>query len=274
METVSSGTIKVLFDPDERETAGLIASACDRSLQLARELWGLDPPVHCHIYVMSSWLEFIFQSAPWPWRVLLAGSFPLWVFRARRTWPYAAAWTQRYGRRVAIGVKPPRLLAQSDRRGGERIFVQEEDSHAQLQQVTCHELVHACSAHLRLPAWLNEGIAIYTTDRFAGRLTVRQETAALLLPPQSAAAPPSYRDLYRMDVVAIANHSARAYWLVRYLEETQPRLLQTVFTQDLRVDSVEQQIAAGLSIRPEDFWIELVARAAAHFQPDVIGSSS
>ena len=29
-----------------------------------------------------------------------------------------------------------------------------------IQHLTCHELVHACTAHLRLPFWLNEGIAV------------------------------------------------------------------------------------------------------------------
>jgi hypothetical protein len=66
---------------------------------------------------------------------------------------------------VAIGIKPPRLLEQSDRSIGVRMFVDEKDMKVNVQHVTCHELVHACSAHLELSTWLNEGIATVTTDQ-------------------------------------------------------------------------------------------------------------
>ncbi|MEN6410640.1 MAG: hypothetical protein ABFD44_13130, partial [Anaerolineaceae bacterium] len=153
------GGITLMETPDEQETMDLIASACERAVRFAHEMWGLESPDNCRMYVMTSWFKFVFQSAPWYWQMLLGSSMPFWCFRARRTWQYSAAWTLRYGKHVAIGVKPPRLLLQSDRSVGIRIFVEEKDMRVNVQNVTCHELVHACSAHLRLPAWLNEGIA-------------------------------------------------------------------------------------------------------------------
>jgi len=181
MKSITIGNVALVYDPGEQGTADLIGGVCEKAIQLAQENWGLEPPEDCRIYVMTSWLGFVFQSAPWPWRILLGATMPFWGFRARRTWLYSAAWTQRYGRRVAIGVKPPRLLAQSDRNianTGVRMFVEEKDMKANVQHVACHELVHACSAHLGLPTWLNEGIATVTVDRFLARPTIRQETLA------------------------------------------------------------------------------------------------
>jgi hypothetical protein len=193
--------VTLVFDPGEQDTADLIGGACANAVRLIQQSWGLKTPEDCRIYVMTSWLGFVFQSAPWHWRILLGATMPLWCFRARRTWPYSAAWTQRYGRRVAIGVKPPHLLEQSDRSIGVRMFVEEKDMKVNVQHVTCHELTHACSAHLKLPAWLNEGIATVTVDRFLERRTIREETLELVRGFLPKGAPPTYRELSRMSFV-------------------------------------------------------------------------
>jgi len=97
------GKIIMAFDPGEEDTAALIGSACEKAVQLAKENWGLETAWDCRIYVMDSWLKFVFQSAPWPWRILLGVDDTVLVLPCRRTWLYSAAWTQRYGKRAAIG---------------------------------------------------------------------------------------------------------------------------------------------------------------------------
>jgi len=109
METRAISGITLLFDRGEQDTADLIAGTCAKAVQLIDESWGLKTPADCRIYVMTSWLRFVFHSAPWHWRILLGVLFPLWSLRAKRMWSYAGGWTQRFGRRVVIGVKPPRL---------------------------------------------------------------------------------------------------------------------------------------------------------------------
>jgi hypothetical protein len=265
MKSRTIGNLVLVHDPGEQDTADLIAATCEKAIQLARELWGLAPPEDCRIYVMTSWLGFVFQSAPWPWRILLGMTMPFWCFRARRTWPYSAAWTQRYGKRVAIGVKPPRLLAQSDRSIGLRMFVKEQDMRVNVQHVTCHELVHACSAHLRLPMWLNEGIATVTVDRFLERPTIRHETLAFMRDFAPKAAPPTYRELSRMSREAIAYHGSRGYWLVRYLEETRPGFLRDMFSQHQDARAMEGEMIAELGMEPEHFWSDIDGVIVAHF---------
>jgi hypothetical protein len=266
MESERIGGITLPTNPGEQDTVDLIGSACAEAIQLIQESWGLGPPEDCHIYVMTSWLGFVFQSAPWHWRILLGATMPLWCFRARRTWPYSAAWTQRYGRRVAIGVKPPRLLEQSDRSIGVRMFVKEKDMKVNVQHVTCHELVHACSAHLKLSTWLNEGIATVTTDHFLGRRTIREETLEFMRGFLPKAAPPTYRELSRMDGEAIAYHGVRGYWLVQYLEDERPGFLRRLFSLRRDAQAIEREVMAELGMEPGRFWNQIDDVVVDHFQ--------
>ena len=266
MRSRTVGTIILEFNPREHQTADLISGACERAIELAQLHWGLAPPQECRIYVMTSWLGFVFHSAPWSWRILLGATMPFWCLRAWRTWPYSAAWTQRYGRKVAIGVKPPRLLAQSDRRIGTQIYVEEKNMDVNVQHVTCHELVHACSAHLSLPMWLNEGIAIVTVDRFAGRPTIKQETLEFMRGYLPKARPPTYRELSRMGLEAIAYHGIRGYWLVRYHEKKHPGLLRDLFSQHRDGKTIERQIFSVLGADPENFWNQIDEMVAEFFE--------
>ena len=266
MKSTASGDLTLIFDAEERATAELIGGSCAEALELIRESWGLGAPEDCCIQVMTSWLKFIFQSAPWPWRILLAVSVPFWSFRARRTWPYSAAWTLRYGRRVAIGVKPPRLLAHSDTSFGARMFVEEKDMPTNVRRVVCHELTHACSAHLRLPAWLNEGIATVTVDRFAGQRTIPVETLNLIRTHQPKTPPPAYRALARMSGEDFVYHAVRGYWLVGLIEDRCPGFLKRKFSRDWRANTIEQELAIELGMMPESFWNEIDAAVVEHFE--------
>lgn len=265
MKSRTIGNVILVYAPGEQDTADLISTTCEKAIRLAQENWGLDLPEGCHIYVMTSWLGFVFQSAPWSWRILLGATIPFWGMRARRTWPYSAAWTQRYGKKIAIGVKPPRLLEQSDRSIGVRMFVEEMDMRVNVQHVTCHELVHACSAHLRLPMWLNEGIATVTVDRFSGRATIRWETLEYVRDFLPKGAPPTYRELSRMSGEAIAYHGLRGYWLVRYLEEECPGFLKQMLPLRQDAGRIEQEMVTELGMEPKSFWKEIDGVMVGHF---------
>ena len=263
MQTQTIGVIQLAYPPAEAETAGWIAEAIPGALTQAQRLWGLAPPADCRIYVMTSPVGFVYQSAPWIWRLALGLAIPFWLGRVRRTWPISAAWTQRYGQRVAIGIKPPRLLEPDERaleirrRIGQRIYVEQDDPKAKIQQVTCHELVHACSAHLRLPTWLNEGLATLTADHLLLRPTIRKDTLDFVRDYQPKAAPPSYRALSRMDDEAIAYHGVRGYWLVRYLEAKYPGKLKHLISLHPDGAAIEAAIIRDHSMEPESFWAEI-----------------
>jgi hypothetical protein len=146
------------------------------------------------------------------------------------------------------------------------MFVEEKDMKVNVQHVTCHELVHACSAHLKLPMWLNEGIATVTVDRFLERATIREETLAFMRGFLPKAAPPTYRELSRMGGEAIAYHGMRGYWLVRYLEEQHPGFLRRMFSLHRDSRAIEQEMIVELGMESGSFWREIDDVVVSHFE--------
>lgn len=260
------GTLRIEYEPEDKATAEVMAEAWCAALRAAKESWGLDPPADCRLYVMTTWKKFIFQSAPWPWKVMLAVNYPLWSGRVRRTWPYSAGWTQRYGRRIAIGIKPPRLLETSDKSVGEHMYMEEKDPDAKIRHLTCHELIHAASAHLRLPAWLNEGLAAVSVDRFMGKLTIREDSLDLVERTLPKAAPPSYRALSRMQGETLAYHAVRGYWIVRLLEEVHPGFLRGILGEPRAPREIERLVAERFGVPPGNLWGEIDGLVSHRFR--------
>ena len=94
METLKINGLVLFFDASEQDAAKLIGAACEKSVQIIHERWGLDIPEDCRVYVMTSWLRFLFHAPPWPYRILVAATLPLWYFRARKLWALAGGWHQ------------------------------------------------------------------------------------------------------------------------------------------------------------------------------------
>jgi hypothetical protein len=266
METMTVNGLALFYDIEERDAAELVGQACERSIRLIREHWGLETPEECRVYVMASWMRFMFHSAPWSWRMLMGVSLPLWYFRIRKLWQYAGGWTQGYGRRQAVGVKPPRLIHAGDRSIGDRIFIQEDDIDAKVQHVTCHELTHACTAHLKLPAWLNEGLAMITVDRFFEQPTVIHETLETLEKASPEMSPERDRRFTLKDQDAVVYLYVRGYWLTRYVEDTRPGLLKRLLPKRLHHRALETEVASAYDMTHEVFWSDIDRMAAAHFR--------
>ena len=269
MKMMAINGLTLFFDDEEQDAVELISQACENSLQLLHECLGLDTPKDSRVYIMTSWLGFMFRSAPWPWKVLLAATIPLWAFRARKLWPLAGGWAQRYGQRRAVGVKPPRLLQLADRRIGDRIFVREEDAGRKVQNITCHELTHAFTSHLHLPTWLNEGLAMVMVDKFAGKPTVRYDSLDVLERSSDKDSVGGRQKLRVGDEDALVYRYVHGYWLTRYIEETRPGLLKELLSRRWQHDELEGKIATAYGKRQEGFWGEMDKDLISHFKQKI-----
>jgi hypothetical protein len=252
------------FDAAEERSAGLVGDACAQSLDLIRDLWGLGAPAECRVYVMTAWSPFLFDAAPWPWRIYLAVTLPLRYRRIQQMWAMAGGWALRYGQRCVIGIKPPRLLQEVDPGLRDRVFLRREPE-TWAQHNTCHELVHACSDHLKLPTWLHEGLAMLTVDRFAGRPTVRSSTLETIADPSRGAGPRHGDANLLTDPDHLVYLAVRGYWMTRYLAETRPTLLREQLVHRQSHETLEATLAAELGIEPGAFWREMEASTASHF---------
>jgi hypothetical protein len=264
METRSIGSLTLYFDAEEKAAAELIGNACERSVELIGELWGLKTPAECRVYVMTSWPLFLFHSAPWPWRIYLAITLPLRYARIQKVWEMAGGWAQRYGQRRVIGIKPPRLLREVDAGLRERVFVRREVDEW-VQHNTCHELVHACSDHLGLPTWLHEGLAMVTVDRFAGKPTVKADTLEALTRQSPGTRPQEGYGGTGVDPDRLLYLAARGYWITRYLTEARPALLRGLLEQRQSHEVLEGTLTAELGMSRDEFWGRIDGIVLAHF---------
>lgn len=260
-----SARSQLYFDQNEKEAALLLESACVRSQSVIRQVWGLHEPKKCRIYVMTSLLHFIFHSAPWHTAVLWGLLLPLWYLRVRKVSRFCGGWTQRYRDRPAVGVKPPRLIEQADKSIGELIFENEPDPNRKLEHIACHELTHAYSAHLHLPMWLNEGIAMVAVDRYFGKQTVKSSTLNALARFSPKHRNWKYRDLSRMKNEDIAYQYSRGYWITRFLLQRHPDLLQEILSRRQSHRSLEKRVAAALGCSRHSLWHAIDNTVSSHF---------
>ncbi len=272
MRRTTINGLTLFFRAEDQDTVTLIRQACKKSIPLIQEHYGLDTPKDCRVYIMTSWISFMFHSAPWPWKVLLAVSMPFWAIRVNKIWLLAGGWEQRFGQRRAVGVKPPRLLRLADKRIGEQIFVRRENDGEKVQSITCHELTHAFSSHLQLPIWLKEGLAMVMVDKFFEEPTVRYETLKVLERSSDDRNPGGHQKLRVGDEDALVDLYVRGYWLTRYIEETHPGLLKDFLSRRYPHDELESKIATAVGKELGEFWGDIDEVLVSHFKQKSVDS--
>ena len=226
-EVVAAG-LPIFHTTDHGKTAMEMADSVEKTVAILKQRWGLGVPGGCQLRVLTDWHEFIDQTAPALYRGLVKLTMPLWRRRAERAFALAGGWMIPWRGRPVVGVKPPELLRPSESDLGRRLFVPVTDLLEKVRHLTCHELTHACTAHLRLPTWLNEGLAMRAVDHLVGRPTVLEETRTLAEVDPSVLRTRSYRRLAGRDHDALIRLYATGYWVTRNLDEESPDVLTAI----------------------------------------------
>lgn len=267
MDSLRVNTILVCFDAGDRAVAEQLLPAAARTMQVLEDLYGVEPPGDCRVYVMRSWSRMFFDAANWPWRVYLALIYPLLALRARRIWPIAGGWAFPLGRRQVVGVKPPDLLEAAAASGlGDRVFIPAASMSEKMLHVAAHELTHAATGVIRHHTWLREGLAMRVVDHVAGRPTVKAETVhALAQPDRNMQA--GRRRLNVSDTDAFIYTYVRGYWITRFLDEAHAGLLKDLLAARRSTAQLERCLSAGLGIDRARLWHHLDDLAVEHFAP-------
>ena len=254
MDTQSINCVTLYYDAVEKAAADQLAFATERSLQTIYDTWRLAVPGDCRVYLMVSWPRCVFLGAPLGSQLQLELTLPLWYRDFKMRWTYAGGWSQRYGKRQVVGIKAPRLIADTPDAMGESLFVKEEDPEQKFLSIVCHELTHACSAHLVLPGWLNEGLAMVSADRCLEKQTVLGSTLKLLNAKQNGGDSADKINMQSQSRDQIILLYVRGYWLTRYLVENHPELVQELLSGGSAADDFEARIAAALEIPVDGIW--------------------
>lgn len=247
------------------QTAHMICDVCSKTEDLLLEQWNLSLRPGTQVHIMRSWLLFPFDASSLARKILLAITLPLWAIRARKLWEYSGGWSLPYPRQPAIGVKPPDLLKISDRSMGRRIFIDGIDDLTKVQMITCHELTHASTAHLKLPAWFNEGLAMVTVDKYFGYCTVKSQTLTSLQNTLPKTNPRGYRQLQCADKDTLIYLYIRGYWITRYLEEIHPDILRGILLKRRHNSTIITMLADALHLPDRDFWQDIDDFVLNHF---------
>ena len=268
MNSISTSNNTPIYYPDgEEQAAEELRQASEECAALIQSTWGLQKPEDLHIYLMTSLNQFVFNAAP-PLRRVIAGiTWPFWFTQWHRVWPHAGGWVQEFGKRVAVGIKPARMIAESDSALGALVFISEPDKALKYRQVVCHELTHAYSSHLNLPDWLYEGLSMLTADRLSGKQTVKNSSLVLL------GGTAGEEDNETAQVTAKAKIPkamiyiyVRGYWLTRYVAEQREALLKSLLTQRTTPEKVNAKIAAAEGWTVDEFWREINKRLVGYFE--------
>lgn len=253
--------IDVLFEQQDQALAGALLQSTQDILRRLEQNYALAAPRRVKVVVLTSWQSFPFQTAPWYLQPVVVLTFPFWAARTRRIWPLAGGWQQSYpGGTAAVGIKPPRLMQTADRSLGAELFLDLKDPRQKQHSILAHELTHACTSHLRLPAWLHEGLAMVASDHLLGKATVLPESrrfirAAYLTQERQKRA---YQGRDREGLLALY---AAGYWLVRWLEEMQPAILKSLLNERRRPQEVVEHVAGAFGCQPEALWAHVEAIA-------------
>ena len=260
-----TATVPVIYSPLEKKDGQIIDTAVRKTQDLLSSRWGIEPPADCAVYLMNSWLQFAFQSAPWRRKLILLIFFPLWAPNARRLWGQTGGWMMRHGERKAVGVKPIRLIKRSRSEIGDRIFLPETNQTETLERIVSHELTHAFTADLSLPVWLYEGISMIATDAYLGAPTVRPETVGKIAGTLAVMQHMGAQVLNLEDVEGTAQLYLRSYWVTRYLDEAHPDVLRSLLSQRLPTYGYEERLAEALGIDQDQLWQTVAGKLEAHF---------
>jgi len=228
---IEKAGIPIVYTAEYSKAAKAMAEAVEKTVAVVERHWNLSVPRGCEVHVLTNLEAFIDQTVPRHLRFLVNLSKPLWRSRAQRSFSLAGGWMLPWRGHPSVGVKPPELLAQVKSGLGDRLFIPVTDPWEKVLHLTCHEFTHACTAHLRLPPWLNEGLAMRAVDHMVGQPTVLEETRSMVQFDPSVLNSRSYRRVKPGDFDALIRLYATGYWITRQLEDENPVVLAELLKQ-------------------------------------------
>jgi len=262
--------INSYFHKKDKESADIVEAACEKCIPKIKEILGLPMPEKCSVYLATSYINFIFFIIPFPLVFIMAFILPLYYFRGRRVWQWAAGLCYSSEKKIIIGVKPLWLLEKSDKSLGEKIYVKIPELQNYLEHIICHEMAHAFCSFLKLPSWINEGMAMMTAEQYYGVATVKKETLQSLDPSAKESYFKKYPDLSGVKKKYFYRY-VLGYWFVKYLLEKHPEFLREMLEKKEKQKTIKEKIASELDISLDDFYRELHQKLFKHFQTQADG---
>lgn len=224
--------VPIHFGVGEESVAELLGSAVRRVVELLERQWDLAPPSGLNVHVLSDWRRFILESAPRGRRWIARLTMPIWGPRAAQQFAAVGGWAIPWRGAPSVGVKGPGGLRATSELGAE-LFEPVADLEEKLEHVACHELTHAFTAHLRLPGWINEGVAMRAVDHLAGGSTVRMESKERIQEAPRVFRTRAFKLGVRRDPRRLLEIYATGYWATRAIDESSGDALRETLAESV-----------------------------------------
>lgn len=240
---------RVVYEMGHDQTAAAVSEMYDSAIGHLEQLYGAKQNTDVEIVICDSPLTFLFHALSGLRLIFARMTLFLWKNRVMSFYNRAGGVTLHAGGRAYIWIRPPEAYDYVDRTIGNTLFGPMPDPDFRLKFVFIHEMTHAVVGNRKLPAWINEGLAMYAADTYLKKNTVRQETLENIEKRDGTFRLQGYRDMLKSRIEDIAFTYAYGYWATRYIAENHMEVLQDSIKKNLKGNEFVSQIFDIMGIK-------------------------
>ena len=262
--------LEIFCEKSDEDSIGIVENAYVCTAEVMEECWGLDYKDIVPFYISRQCPEIkgVFDGVRWCncvklfYQFLFVTPFRI-IFFLRMLIQSSAMVLQSRDNRPLVWVKP-----WDEIESGQVLFTASffngdfSKRERNIEYITCHEIAHVFFDHLKLPRWLNEGLAMIMVDRYYKIDVVKEQSIGLL------------RVLYERSASKIRKNEARNYfsnfhipwyWVTRFIVEEYPELIEDFMKNKQSSIEIEKKIADILGIKRKIFWKEISQLVHWHY---------
>lgn len=237
--------LELYYSKNHLAEVNLIKKYHDEVEEKISSLWKLEKPKNVKIYFINSSIEYIRYS--FGYYSFLGKLFliilPCIFLNFIRIWKEAAGVFVNINSNYFIFLKKYDENRSSNI--GKYIFHRKYiNIEEYLKSIYSHELTHVFSEKLKLPQWLNEGLALYSSEIVLDNKIINGKSLELMDEEKTKV---NISNLNLKSEITRAYKYIKGYWTIKYLNEIYPGFLEKTF-KEYKGKEVVNQIAKKLGI--------------------------
>jgi len=256
MTITNYNNLQIFYNNNHISEVNIITQYHDEVEDGINNLWELDRPKEVNLYFINSFIEYIkysFINNSLLGKLLMV-LLPCIYLDFIRIWKEAAGLFVNIDSKYYIFLR--KYNENRSSKLGKYIFCKRQiNSEEYLKSIYTHELTHVFSDKLDLPHWLNEGLALYTSEKIINDKIITNKSLELLNEKRTII---SISDLTLDNEIKMAYSYIKGYWTIRYLNELYPGFITKLLKKDKGKDVVKKIAKKlGLDTKKNNFDKEL-----------------
>ena len=264
-----SNELTIIYDEKKHaKEVELIKKTYSSIIKDINTLWGLKQDTKIKIYISESIIKFYFVALSICKKIILCLIFPYWYISIRKRLIYSRSLIIKEKNVANILIKPIKVYDEITYAIGELILKKHKNIEKTFKMRLYSVIVTTSLSSLNLSIWLNQGVTLYTIDRYIGEKIVKEETINMLNDTK-------YKKIYGINSIdvddqTLAYNHVKGYWTINYLEENYPGFLKEILKSS-KVN-LEREIMSKIGLNTnseEEFWIKLDNKLCDYFKDKI-----